>query len=122
MCPRGRGLVENEEQYENKKMKSIVVEEQEEEEEEGSGSERETGFVDLNQDMLHNVLKFVDMVTLGRAACVNKLWSKVALDDRLWAPFIIYRRRGLPWAFHRMILRPPPIDPQVFSRQIEPWV
>ena len=46
MSPRGRELVENEEQYENKKMKSIVVEEQEQEE----GSESETGFVDLDED------------------------------------------------------------------------
>ena len=75
----GRELVENEEQYENKKMKSIVVEEQEQEE----GSESETGFVDLDWDTLLNVLERVDVVTLGRAACVNKLWREVALDERL---------------------------------------
>ena len=73
MSPRGCELVENEEQGKNKKMKSIVVEEQEQEQEEGS----ESGFVDLDNDTLHNVLKRVDMVTLGRAACVNKLWSKL---------------------------------------------
>ena len=78
----GRGLVENEEQ--DKKVKSIVVEEQEEEE----GSESETRFVDLDQDVLHNVLKRVDVVTLGRAACVNQLWRAVAQDERLWEPIV----------------------------------
>ncbi|KAM4129396.1 hypothetical protein ACJW30_01G019700 [Castanea mollissima] len=87
-CPRGRELVENEEQYENKKMESIVVEEQEEEEE-GSEGESETGFVDLDQDTLRNVLERVDAVTLGRAQCVNKLWRKVASDDRIWEPIAV---------------------------------
>ena len=84
MSPRGRELVENEEQDENKKMKSIVVEEQEQEE--GSERESETGFVDFDQDTLRNLLKRVDAVTLGRAECVNKLWRKVARDDWLWEP------------------------------------
>ncbi|XP_075672022.1 F-box protein GID2-like [Castanea sativa] len=134
----GRGLVENEEQ--DKKVKSIVVEEQEEEEED----ESETRFVDLHGDVLHNVLKRVDVVTLGRAACVNKPWCKVARDERLWEPIattLVLRsggygrfdefRKVVPKfggfrQFHRLCLRPlskpPPsdffsIDPSVFSRQ-----
>ena len=84
MSPGGRELVENEEQDEKKKMKSIVVEEQVQEE--GSESESETGFVDLDQDTLFNVLQRVDAVTLGRAMCVNKLWRMVGEDDWLWGP------------------------------------
>ncbi|XP_030924878.1 F-box protein GID2-like [Quercus lobata] len=86
----GRGLVESEEQDENKKMKLIVVEEQEQEEGSESESESRTGFVDLDPDTLLNVLKRVDAdaVTLGRAACVNKLWRKVAGDDQLWEPIV----------------------------------
>ena len=153
MSPRGRELVENEEQYENKKMKSIAVEEQEQEE--GSESESETGFVDLDQDTLFNVLQRVDAVTLRRAECVNKLWRKVAQDGRLWEPIAtrfwasIGRLESLDkirhclrpvifrWALHgrNIILLEKyissdfnsipdfySIDPQVFSRQIRPWV
>ena len=95
MSPRGRELVENEEQDEKKKMKSIVVEEQVQEE--GSESESETGFVDLDQDTLLNVLQRVDLLTLRRAGCVNKLWRKVAQDDRLWEPIVtrFWASRGM---------------------------
>ena len=34
------------------------------------------------------MLERVDVVTLGRAACVNKLWRKMALDGRLWEPIV----------------------------------
>ena len=56
---------------------------------------------DLYQDMLHNVLKHVDMVTLGQAECVNKLWRKVARDERLWGPITtrIYARFGSIYKF-----------------------
>ncbi|KAF3949007.1 hypothetical protein CMV_025064 [Castanea mollissima] len=60
-CPRGRGLGENEEQ----------------------------SIVDLDQDTLRNVLERVDAVTLLRAEGVNKLWRKVARDDRLWEPIAL---------------------------------
>ena len=150
MSPRGRELVENEEQDENKKMKSIVVEEQEQEE--GSERESETGFVDFDQDTLLNVLKRVDLVTLGRAECVNKLWSKVARDDRLWEPIatrfwastgrLEVSKDYLRWMSFRQAFRASnpiylgnytasyfnsipdfySIDPQVFSSQIRPWV
>uniref|UniRef100_A0A7N2QY67 F-box domain-containing protein n=1 Tax=Quercus lobata TaxID=97700 RepID=A0A7N2QY67_QUELO len=138
MSTRGRELVENEEQCENKKMKSIVVEEQEQEE----GSE--SGFVDLDQDTLHDVLKRVDEVTLMRVARVNKLWRKVAGEClpailgplvngvaplgftpgryNLAVSLLAYERVNLP-----QVAKPPPldfysIDPQVFSSQIGPWV
>ena len=152
MSPRGRELVENEEQDENKKMKSIVVEEQEQEEGSESESESETGFVDLDQDTLLNVLKRVDLVTLGRAECVNKLWSKVARDDRLWEPIatrfwastgrLEVSKDYLRWMSFRQAFRASnprylgyntasdfnsipdffSIDPQVFSSQKRPWV
>ena len=152
MSPRGRELVENEEQDENKKMKSIVVEEQEQEEGSESESESETGFVDLDQDTLLNVLKRVDLVTLGRAECVNKLWSKVARDDRLWEPIatrfwastgrLEVSKGYLRWMSFRQAFRASnpiylgnytasyfnsipdfySIDPRVFSNQIRSWV
>ncbi|KAM4129397.1 hypothetical protein ACJW30_01G019800 [Castanea mollissima] len=80
-----RGLAENheqeEEQQEDKKMKRIRVEEEEEEENE---EENESGFVNLDENLLYEVLKHVDARTLGSAACVSKLWHKTVQDERLW--------------------------------------
>ncbi|KAL0017481.1 hypothetical protein SO802_004550 [Lithocarpus litseifolius] len=145
MKPRRRGLVESEEQGENKKMKSIVVEEQEE----GSESRSGTGFVDLDRDSLYNVFKRLDAVSLGRAECVNKQCRMVAQDWRLWEPFAtmfwtsrggyvsvdafrnVIRMTGFPRiVYTKIILRMMKhlpldfysIDPRVFSRQIKPWV
>ncbi|XP_075651728.1 F-box protein GID2-like [Castanea sativa] len=81
-----RGLAENheqeEEQQEDKKMKRIRVEEEEEEEE--NEEENESGFMNLDENLLYEVLKHVDARTLGSAACVSKLWHKTVQDERLW--------------------------------------
>ena len=76
-----RGLAENhddEEQQQDKKMKRIRVEEEENEE------ENESGFVNLDENLLYEVLKHVDARTLGSAACVSKLWHRTVQDERLW--------------------------------------
>ena len=145
----GRGLVESEEQDENKKMKLIVVEEQEQEEGSESESESRTGFVDLDPDTLLNVLKRVDAdaVTLGRAACVNKLWREVALDERLWEPIVkrilinmfplnpsdkfehLIDEKGFRYLFHSFykFLRKSSLPQNLdfysidFSKKIRPW-
>ncbi|EEF52332.1 F-box protein GID2 [Ricinus communis] len=43
-----------------------------------------TGFVNLDENLLYEVLKHVDARTLGRAACVSKQWHRTAQDERLW--------------------------------------
>ena len=76
-----RGLAEDhddEEQQQDKKMKRIRVEEEENEE------ENESGFVNLDENLLYEVLKHVDARTLGSAACVSKLWHRTVQDERLW--------------------------------------
>ncbi|KAM4129394.1 hypothetical protein ACJW30_01G019500 [Castanea mollissima] len=50
-----------------------------------------TGFVDLDEDTLLEVFKRVDMKTLLRVACVNKLWYTTAQNDQLWFPPISLR-------------------------------
>ncbi|KAI3840453.1 hypothetical protein MKW92_020114 [Papaver armeniacum] len=44
----------------------------------------EIGFVKLNDDLAFEVLKHFDAKSLATAACVNKKWSKMAEDERLW--------------------------------------
>ncbi|KAI3991183.1 hypothetical protein MKX01_022404 [Papaver californicum] len=55
-----------------------------EEEEEVKEDDNETGFANLNDDLAFEVLKNCDAKTLATAACVNKKWSKMAEDERLW--------------------------------------
>ncbi|KAH9758107.1 F-box protein GID2 [Citrus sinensis] len=66
------------------KMKKVKQEEEEEEEEEEGEQSKETGFTNLDENLLFEVLKHADARTLARAACVNKLWHKTAQDERLW--------------------------------------
>ncbi|KAI3916053.1 hypothetical protein MKW98_004494 [Papaver atlanticum] len=54
------------------------------EEEEEKGDDKEIGFANLNDDLAFEVLKHFDAKTLATAACVNKKWSKMAEDERLW--------------------------------------
>lgn len=58
----------------DKKMKNTEIEEEVE----------ATGFMNLDENLLYEVLKHVDARTLGVAACVNKQWHKTAQDERLW--------------------------------------
>ncbi|KAI3932464.1 hypothetical protein MKW92_035256 [Papaver armeniacum] len=53
--------------------------------------EHEIGLGNLTDDLTFEVLKHLDVKTLATAACVNKKWSKMAEDDRLWE--FIYTRR-----------------------------
>lgn len=66
----------------DKKMKKIKVEEEEEEEEDGG--DRGSGFMNLDDNLLYEVLKHVDARTLAMAGCVSKQWHKTAQDERLW--------------------------------------
>ncbi|GLT93545.1 hypothetical protein SLE2022_113350 [Rubroshorea leprosula] len=50
----------------------------------GEDGDEETGFVNLDENLLFEVLKHVDARSLGMAACVSKLWHKTAQDERLW--------------------------------------
>ncbi|WCJ35501.1 F-box protein GID2 [Euphorbia peplus] len=43
-----------------------------------------TGFFNLDENLLFEVLKHVDARTLGRAACVSRQWNKTTQDERLW--------------------------------------
>ncbi|XP_022151668.1 F-box protein GID2 [Momordica charantia] len=43
-----------------------------------------SGFVNLDDNLLFEVLKHVDARTLAMAACVSKQWHKTAEDERLW--------------------------------------
>ncbi|XP_021903599.1 F-box protein GID2 [Carica papaya] len=61
---------------EDKKMKKLKVED--------DGEFLGTGFVNLDENLLFEVLKHVDAKTLAMAACVSKLWHRTAQDERLW--------------------------------------
>ncbi|KAK0577451.1 hypothetical protein LWI29_033101 [Acer saccharum] len=68
------------------KMKRIkhdddVVKREEEEEEK---EVKETGFTNLHESLLFEVLKHVDDKTLATVGCVSKQWHKTAQDERLW--------------------------------------
>lgn len=52
------------------------------EEEEGVGEGK--GGVEMGEDLLFEVLRHADAATLGRAACVSRLWRRTAEDERLW--------------------------------------
>ncbi|KAE8674729.1 F-box protein GID2 [Hibiscus syriacus] len=58
----------------NPKMKKIKQE----------PDEQETGFMNLDENLLYEVLKHVDARTLAMASCVSKQWQKTAKDERLW--------------------------------------
>ncbi|GAY39589.1 hypothetical protein CUMW_045500 [Citrus unshiu] len=62
------------------KMKKVKQEEEEEEEKEGEQS-KETGFTNLDENLLFEVLKHADARTLARAACVNKLSGTSKAQD-----------------------------------------
>ncbi|CAN1191936.1 F-box protein GID2 [Linum perenne] len=47
-------------------------------------SDSGTGFMNLDENLLYEVLKHADAATLGRAACVSKQWHHTAQDERLW--------------------------------------
>ncbi|MCL7022316.1 hypothetical protein MKW94_025443 [Papaver nudicaule] len=53
-------------------------------EEEDEEKEDDNGFSKLNDDLAFEVLKHFDAKTLATSACVNKKWSKMAEDERLW--------------------------------------
>lgn len=67
---------------EDKKMKKIKTEVEESEEPEGIGES--SGFVNLDNNLLFEVLKHVDAKTLAMASCVSKQWHDTAQDERLW--------------------------------------
>ncbi|KAK8988850.1 hypothetical protein V6N11_030224 [Hibiscus sabdariffa] len=46
--------------------------------------EQESGFMNLDENLLYEVLKHVDARTLAMASCVSKQWHKTAKDERLW--------------------------------------
>ncbi|KDP41672.1 hypothetical protein JCGZ_16079 [Jatropha curcas] len=64
------------------KMKKIRHDQQNEEIQDGVSTG--TGFVNLDENLLFEVLKHVDARTLGRAACVSKQWHRTVKDERLW--------------------------------------
>lgn len=64
------------------KMKKKRHQEGEEETEDEANTG--TGFVNLDENLLFEVLKHVDARTLGRAACVSKQWHRTVQDERLW--------------------------------------
>ncbi|KAE8659143.1 F-box protein GID2 [Hibiscus syriacus] len=47
-------------------------------------NEQETGFMNLDENLLYEVFKHVDARTLAMASCVSKQWHKTAKDERLW--------------------------------------
>ncbi|KAJ8747973.1 hypothetical protein K2173_012946 [Erythroxylum novogranatense] len=49
-----------------------------------AGVDSGTGFLNLDENLLFEVLKHVDARTLGRAACVSKQWNRTSQDERLW--------------------------------------
>ncbi|XP_031267217.1 F-box protein GID2 [Pistacia vera] len=60
------------------KMKKVKQTEEEEQQ------VNDTGFMDLDENLLFEVLKHADAKTLATAACVNKQWYKTSQDERLW--------------------------------------
>ncbi|KAI3971518.1 hypothetical protein MKW92_003090 [Papaver armeniacum] len=75
-------LVTEEDERLKKKRKKKLKEEDD---------EHEIGLGNLNEDLKFEVLKLLDAESLATAACVNKKWSEMAKDDRLWE-FIVTRR------------------------------
>lgn len=65
-------------------MKKKVKQFEEEEIENGESAESASGFLNLDENLLFEVLKHVDATTLGRAACVSKQWLRTTQDERLW--------------------------------------
>ncbi|KAJ4963168.1 hypothetical protein NE237_023107 [Protea cynaroides] len=65
-----------------KKSKGGDLEEEQQEQQEEEC--QETCFVLLDENLLFEVLKFVDARSLASAACVNKQWHKTAQDEKLW--------------------------------------
>ena len=61
----------------DKKMKKVKPDEEPE------GAERSTTVL-LDENLLYEVLKYVDARTLATAACVSKQWHVAAYDERLW--------------------------------------
>lgn len=76
-----RGIDDGDDGEKAKMKKKTKVEGGDDEEKEVS---RESGFVNLDENLLYEVLKHVDARTLGTAACVSKQWHKTAQDERLW--------------------------------------
>lgn len=70
-----------------KKMKKMKTEEESgsdsevQEQEEGA---MESGFMNMDNNLLFEVLKHVDAKTLAMAGCVSKQWHETAQDERLW--------------------------------------
>ncbi|KAI4316658.1 hypothetical protein L6164_024616 [Bauhinia variegata] len=50
----------------------------------GEVSEKTSGSVYLDDNLLFEVLKHVDARSMAMAACVSKQWQKTAQDERLW--------------------------------------
>ncbi|XP_050215510.1 F-box protein GID2 [Mercurialis annua] len=63
------------------KMKKKIKQDEENEFEDVNSA---TGFFNLDENLLFEVLKHVDATTLGRAACVSKQWHRTSQDERLW--------------------------------------
>ncbi|GFZ10192.1 F-box family protein [Actinidia rufa] len=61
----------------DKKMKKVKPDEDQE------GAERSTSVL-MDENLLYEVLKYVDAQTLATAACVSKQWHLAAYDERLW--------------------------------------
>ena len=51
---------------------------------EAGEKKRARGLGRIGEDLLFEVLKHADAATLGRAACVCRLWRSAAEDERLW--------------------------------------
>ncbi|KAL9396544.1 hypothetical protein Peur_010797 [Populus x canadensis] len=66
------------------KMKKKRYQEDENKEEIESAVNTGSGFMNLDENLLFEVLKHVDASTLGRAACVSKQWHRTVQDERLW--------------------------------------
>ncbi|GAB2293814.1 hypothetical protein Dimus_028027 [Dionaea muscipula] len=72
------------------KMKKVKLKEDTEQEGDAETEEIQnlqpslTGFLNLDENLLYEVLKHADARTLAVAACVSKLWHRTAQDERLW--------------------------------------
>ncbi|KAH9743202.1 F-box protein GID2 [Citrus sinensis] len=93
--------------------KLVKQEEEEVEEEEGEQSE-ETGFTNLDENLLFEVLKHADARTLARAACVNKFWHKTAQDESVVLALGGFRR--LHSLYLHQLPRLPPGTPAHWGR------
>ncbi len=65
----------------DQKMKNPKLED---DEEDGEIRGETTGFRNLDENLLYEVLKHVDARTLAIAGCVSKLWHRTSQDERLW--------------------------------------